>query len=56
MIPEEKQVLFQKTARSLGGAPRKSRLRHIGKCMVADSASGKGVADAVGDAPSEAPE
>lgn len=55
MIPEEKQVAFEKAARSLGGALRDSRLRHIGNCLKADRASGKGVADTRGVALSEAP-
>ena len=55
MIPGEKPVLIEKTARSLGTAPRERRLRHIGKCLKADQASGKGVADAPGVALSEAP-
>lgn len=46
--PAQQQVLFENTARSIGGAPQSIQLRHIGNCMKADPAYGKGVADALG--------
>ncbi|HUW95524.1 MAG TPA: catalase-related domain-containing protein, partial [Anaerolineae bacterium] len=42
------QVLFANTARAMGDAPREVKLRHIGNCLKADPAYGKGVADALG--------
>jgi catalase len=35
------------TARSLGGAPRAIKVRHIGHCLKADPAYGQGVAEAL---------
>jgi len=32
------------TARSIGGAPKEIRLRHIGNCLRADPDYGRGVA------------
>jgi catalase len=32
----------------MGDAPREIKLRHIGNCLKADLAYGKGVADALG--------
>jgi catalase len=40
-------VLFENTARSIGDAPREIQVRHIGNCLKADPAYGKGVADAL---------
>ncbi len=54
MTPSQRQVLFENTARSIGPAPREIQLRHIANCSKADPAYGKGVADALGIAPSEA--
>ena len=53
--PEQQKVLFGNTARSIGGAPKEVQLRHIGNCMKADPAYGKGVADALGIPASELP-
>jgi len=39
----------------MGDAPREVKLRHIGNCMKADQAYGKGVADALGIPLSEVP-
>jgi catalase len=39
----------------MGDAPRGITLRHIGNCLKADPASGKGVADALGIPLSEVP-
>ena len=41
------------TARAMGDAPRKIKIRHIGNCAKADPAYGKGVADALGISMSE---
>jgi catalase len=48
MTPAQQQELFENTARSIGGASRATQLRHIGNCMKADPAYGKGVAKALG--------
>ncbi|MGE0580823.1 MAG: catalase [Steroidobacteraceae bacterium] len=48
MGASQKQALFANTARSIGDAPRDIQLRHIGHCLQADPAYGKGVADALG--------
>ena len=48
MTPAQQQVLFENTARSVGGAPREVQLRHIANCTKADPAYGAGVAKALG--------
>ena len=48
MNPAQQQVLFENTARSVGGAPKEIQLRHIRNCMKADPAYGDGVARALG--------
>jgi len=48
MSAAQQQVLFENTARSVGGAPKDIQLRHIGNCMKADRAYGEGVATALG--------
>jgi len=48
MSPEQQQVLFENTARALDDAPEEVKVRHIGNCLKADKAYGKGVADALG--------
>lgn len=48
MDPERQKVLFENTARAMGDAPKEIKLRHIGNCLKADPAYGKGVADALG--------
>ncbi len=53
MSPEQQQVLFENTARALGDAPDKIKKRHIGNCMQADPAYGKGVAEALSLSPEE---
>jgi len=53
MSPKQQELLFANTARSVGGAPREIQLRHIGNCMKADPAYGKGVAKALGIPQSE---
>ena len=55
MTPAQKQILFENTARSIGEAPGEIQLRHIGNCLKADPAYGKGVADALGIALSDVP-
>ncbi|MHC1770618.1 MAG: catalase [Flexilinea sp.] len=48
MTPAQQKVLFENTARAMGDAPDFIKLRHIGNCLKADPAYGKGVADALG--------
>jgi catalase len=48
MSPEQQQFLFENTARAMGDASKKTKIRHIGNCLKADTAYGKGVADALG--------
>lgn len=48
MTPAQQQVLFDNTARAVGGAPREIQLRHTGNCYKADKAYGEGVAKALG--------
>ena len=47
MSPEQQQVLCENTARAMGDAPKEIKIRHIGNCLKADPAYGKGVADAL---------
>ena len=53
MSPEQQKVLFENTARNMGDAPKMIKLRHIGNCMKADPAYGRGVAAALGISPEE---
>jgi catalase len=55
MTPAQQQVLFENTARSIGGAPREIQIRHISNCMKADPAYGKGIAMALGIPLNEVP-
>ncbi len=48
MTPAQQKVLFENTARAMGDAPKQIKIRHIGNCLKADPAYGKGVADALG--------
>ena len=48
MAPQQQQVLFENTARAMGDCPREIKVRHIGNCLTADPAYGKGVAKAMG--------
>ncbi len=48
MSAEEKKRLFENTARNMGDAPRMIKIRHIGNCLKADKAYGRGVAEALG--------
>ena len=52
MTPEKRQLLFENTARNIGGAERFIQERHIGNCYKADPEYGKGVAKALGIDPS----
>jgi catalase len=56
MTPEEKQSLFDNTARSVGGAALHIQQRHVANCTRADPAYGAGVAAALGLAMSAAAE
>jgi catalase len=47
MSPEKKQLLFENTARSVGGASKEIQARHIANCTKADPAYGEGVAKAL---------
>jgi catalase len=55
MGPEKQALLFANTARALGDAPLDIKLRHVGNCLKADPAYGKGIADALGIPPNERP-
>ena len=48
MSAEQQAVLFANTGRAMGDAPHEVKVRHIGNCLKADPAYGKGVADALG--------
>jgi len=48
MTPAQQQVLFENTARSVGGASVEVQKRHIDNCSKADPAYGAGVAKALG--------
>ena len=47
MTPAQQQVLFDNTARSVGGASKAIQQRHIDNCAKADAAYGAGVAAAL---------
>ena len=55
MSQAQQKVLFENTARAMGDAPKEIKIRHIGNCLKADPAYGKGVADALGIDLSEVP-
>jgi len=48
LTPEKKQLLFENTARQVGGADVEIQKRHIANCTKADPAYGAGVAKALG--------
>jgi catalase len=48
MTPSQQKLLFENTARSIADATKEVKLRHIGNCMKADPAYGKGIADSLG--------
>lgn len=56
MSAEQQKVLFENTARAMGDAPKEIKIRHIGNCLRADPAYGKGVAGALGIPMSEIPD
>ena len=47
MAPDKQKLLFENTARSVGGASRQIQQRHIAHCTRADPAYGSGVAAAL---------
>lgn len=51
----QREALFGNTARGMGDAPKEIKIRHIGNCLKADPAYGKGVAQALGISLSEVP-
>jgi catalase len=55
MSAEGQKALFGNTGRAMGDAPKEVKIRHIGNCLKADPAYGKGVADALGIPLSEVP-
>lgn len=55
MSDEQKQVLFENTARNLGDAPGFIKIRHIGNCYKADPAYGEGVAKELGISMTDVP-
>ena len=55
MSPAQQQVLFENTARSVGGASKEVQLRHVRNCLKCDRAYGTGVAKALGVPLSEVP-
>ncbi|MDP1991206.1 MAG: catalase-related domain-containing protein [Syntrophales bacterium] len=44
----QQKVLCENTGRAMGDAPEMIKIRHIGNCLKADLAYGKGVAKALG--------
>lgn len=48
MSPEQQQLLFENTARQIGGASLAVQQRHVANCARADPAYGTGVARALG--------
>jgi len=56
MSSAQQQLLFENTARSVGGADAEVQKRHIRNCLKADPAYGEGVAKALGLALSEVSE
>ena len=56
MSSEQKQVLFENTARAMGDAPKEIKIRHIKNCSKADPAYGEGLAKSLGIEMSEVSE
>ena len=54
MTPAQQQILFDNTARSVGGASQAIQQRHIDNCSKADPAYGAGVAAALAKGQSDA--
>ncbi len=55
MSTDQKQVLYENTARNMGDAPKEIKLRHLANCWKVDTAYGEGVAKALGIMISEIP-
>ncbi|MGQ3684049.1 MAG: catalase [Candidatus Loosdrechtia sp.] len=55
MSSEQKHMLFENTARSMGDAPLEIKMRHISNCLKADRAYGEGVAKALGISQNDIP-
>jgi catalase len=55
MSAAQQKALFENTARAMGDTPKMIKVRHIGNCLKADPAYGKGVANALGIRLSEVP-
>ena len=55
MTPKQQKALCENTGRAMGDAPKEIKVRHIGNCLKADPAYGKGVADALGIPMSDVP-
>ena len=53
--PEKQALLFANTARAIADAPKEVNIRHIGNCLKADPAYGKGAGKALGIPLSEVP-
>jgi catalase len=51
MTPVQQQLLFENTARAMGGSRLEVKQRHIANCAKADPAYGAGVAKALGLTP-----
>ena len=43
MTAEQQVILFDNTARNLGGVPKEIQLRHLRHCYKADRAYGEGI-------------
>lgn len=48
MSPEQRQILFENTARAMGDIPEEIKIRHIKNCLKADENYGKGLAAVLG--------
>jgi catalase len=47
MTPDQKQLLFDNTARAIKGTSQEVLERHVANCTLADPAYGRGVAEAL---------
>ena len=56
MSSQQQEELFANTARAMDDAPAEIKVRHIGHCLQADPAYGKGVAEAMGIPLSDVPD
>ena len=48
MTPEKQAILFDNTARNLGGVPEEIQIRHLRHCFKADPDYGHGIAKLLG--------